>query len=62
MLEEETEEKCVLHFTVTDTGIGIANKFREKILPLFNKAALQQAACMAEQDWVSVYAGNWLNP
>lgn len=39
MLEEETEEKCVLHFTVTDTGIGIANKFREKIFTSFQQGS-----------------------
>lgn len=39
MVEEETAEKCILQFTVTDTGIGIADHSREELFTSFQQGS-----------------------
>ncbi|MCB1753706.1 MAG: hybrid sensor histidine kinase/response regulator, partial [Gammaproteobacteria bacterium] len=39
MLEEETRDKCILHFTVTDTGIGIPDHSREDLFTSFQQGS-----------------------
>ncbi|MEW8505288.1 MAG: ATP-binding protein [Candidatus Thiodiazotropha sp.] len=38
MIDEETEEKCILKFSVTDTGIGIDKKAQQTLFESFQQA------------------------